>query len=102
MSANDSSKDSGWLVAFFSFNHGANLTLFPSLTKDFWGLKSFGTNYGILFTAWGIGGFVLRRLQQMLTVADCGSFKNLFIAAGAFLPGGPARTWFNKPPPAKT
>ncbi|MDR3456409.1 MAG: OFA family MFS transporter [Verrucomicrobiae bacterium] len=86
------------LATFIGFNYGANLALFPSLTKDFWGLKSFGVNYGILFTAWGVGGFVLSRLQQMLTVAEGGSFHNSFIVAGAFLLGGAALTLFIKPP----
>ena len=86
------------LATFIGFNYGANLALFPSLTKDFWGLKSFGMNYGILFTAWGVGGFVLSRLQQMLTVAANGSFQNSFIVAGAFLLGGTALTLFIKPP----
>ena len=90
------------LATFIGFNYGANLALFPSLTKDFWGLKSFGMNYGILFTAWGVGGFVLSRLQQMLTVASHGSFENSFIVAGAFLLGGTALTLFIKPPIAKT
>ncbi len=86
------------LATFIGFNYGANLALFPSLTKDFWGLKSFGMNYGILFTAWGVGGFVLSRLQQMLTVAANGSFQTSFIVAGAFLLGGTALTLFIKPP----
>lgn len=86
------------LATFIGFNYGANLALFPSLTKDFWGLKSFGMNYGILFTAWGVGGFVLSRLQQMLTVAAGGSFRTSFILAAAFLLGGTALTLFIKPP----
>ncbi len=54
------------LATFIGFNYGANLSLFPSFAKDRWGLKSFGINYGFLFTAWGIGGFVMSRMSQML------------------------------------
>ncbi len=54
------------LATFIGFNYGTNLSLFPSLTKDKWGLKNFGINYGIVFTAWGIGGFVMPMLSQML------------------------------------
>ncbi len=43
-------------------NYGANLSLFPSVTKDYFGLKNFGVNYGLVFTAWGIGGFVFPKL----------------------------------------
>ena len=85
------------LATFIGFNYGANLALFPSLTKDFWGLKSFGVNYGILFTAWGVGGFVLSRLQQMLLTAS-GNYQSSFTVAGAFLLGGAALTLFIRPP----
>jgi OFA family oxalate/formate antiporter-like MFS transporter len=47
------------LCALIGANYGANLTLFPSVTKDFYGLKNFGVNYGLVFTAWGLGGFML-------------------------------------------
>ncbi|MBW7989025.1 MAG: OFA family MFS transporter [Planctomycetes bacterium] len=55
-------------------NYGANLSLFPSITKDFYGLKNFGMNYGLIFTAWGVGGFMLaylagRMYQVHLTFA---------------------------------
>ena len=35
------------------------MALFPALTKDFYGLKNFGVNYGLVFTSWGVGGFML-------------------------------------------
>lgn len=47
------------LSAVIGANYGANLALFPSWTKDFYGLKNFGVNYGLVFTAWGVGGFML-------------------------------------------
>lgn len=47
-------------------NYGANLSLFPAASKDYFGLKSFGLNYGILFTAWGLGGFVFSYLNGLL------------------------------------
>lgn len=75
------------VATFIGFNYGANLALFPSLAKDLWGLKNFGTNYGILFTAWGIGGLVLSRLQQMLK-AGSGSFNSSFITAAILLSAG--------------
>jgi len=50
------------LSALIGANYGANLALFPSVTKDFYGLKNFGANYGLIFTAWGLGGFMLSML----------------------------------------
>lgn len=85
------------IATMIGFNYGANLSLFPSFTKDLWGLKNFGMNYGVLFTAWGVGGFVLSRVQQMLK-ADSGSFNSSFIVAGVLLVFGAALTLFIKPP----
>lgn len=50
------------LAALVGANYGANLSLFPSVSKDYYGLKNFGVNYGLVFTAWGLGGFVLSLL----------------------------------------
>lgn len=49
------------ITALIGANYGSNLALFPSITKDFYGLKNFGVNYGLVFTAWGIGGFLLAK-----------------------------------------
>ncbi|UCH07977.1 MAG: OFA family MFS transporter [Deltaproteobacteria bacterium] len=72
------------LATFIGFNYGTNLSLFPSLTKDKWGLKNFGINYGMVFTAWGVGGFVMGRLSQML-VAHTGTYTSSFLTAAALL-----------------
>jgi MFS transporter, OFA family, oxalate/formate antiporter len=50
------------LSALIGANYGANLSLFPSITKDFYGSRNFGVNYGLVFTAWGLGGFMLSLL----------------------------------------
>jgi MFS transporter, OFA family, oxalate/formate antiporter len=89
------------VATLIGFNYGANLSLFPSFAKDLWGLKNFGVNYGILFTAWGVGGFALSRLQQMLT-AESGSFSSSFVTAGLLLLLGAALTFLIKPPAPKT
>jgi MFS family permease len=72
------------LATFLGFNYGANLSIFPSLTKDNWGLKNFGINYGLVFSAWGVGGFVMGRLSQML-VAKTGSYTSSFLTAAVLL-----------------
>jgi OFA family oxalate/formate antiporter-like MFS transporter len=87
------------VAALIGANYGANLSLFPSFTKDLWGLKSFGVNYGLLFTAWGVGGFVLSRLQQMLTARSGGSYTSSFVTAGILLIVGGALTLLIKPQP---
>jgi len=89
------------VATLIGFNYGANLSLFPSFTKDLWGLKNFGMNYGVLFTAWGVGGFVLSRVQQMLK-AGSGNFDSSFIAAGVLLVVGAALTLLLKTAPAQS
>lgn len=37
-------------------SYGSLLSLFPSATYDFFGTKNGGVNYGLVFTAWGVGG----------------------------------------------
>jgi MFS family permease len=89
------------LAALIGANYGANLALFPSYTKDLWGLKSFGMNYGVLFTAWGVGGLILPRLQQTLTASSGGSYTSSFITAAVLLLVGTALTFLIKPPQPK-
>jgi MFS transporter, OFA family, oxalate/formate antiporter len=84
------------LATFIGFNYGTNLSLFPSFSKDMWGLKNFGINYGLLFTAWGVGGFVMSRLSQMVMAAT-GSFASSFMIAGTLLVIGAMFTMTLKP-----
>ncbi|MBF0538093.1 MAG: OFA family MFS transporter [Nitrospirae bacterium] len=72
------------IATLIGFNYGTNLSLFPSYIRDQWGLRNFGMNYGLLFTAWGVGGAVLSRVSQMLS-AGSGSFTSSFTMAGLLL-----------------
>lgn len=40
------------------FSYGSLMSSFPSITSDNWGMKSYGANYGVLYTAWGVCGVV--------------------------------------------
>jgi uncharacterized protein YqgC (DUF456 family) len=53
---------------------------------------------GVLFTAWGVGGFVFPKVQQMLTASSGGSFQSSFIAAGALLIFAAALTFLIRSP----
>ncbi|NUP99596.1 MAG: OFA family MFS transporter [Armatimonadetes bacterium] len=46
------------LVALVGLNFGANFALFPSATADAFGTRNLGVNYGLVFTAYGIGGTI--------------------------------------------
>ena len=43
-------------AAIIGFNFGGNFALFPAATADFFGNKSVGRNYGLVFFAYGIAG----------------------------------------------
>ncbi len=46
--------------------YGTQLSVNGSATSDFWGTKNAGINYGILFTAWGVAGFIGPRIGGVL------------------------------------
>lgn len=71
-------------ASLIGFNYGTNLSLFPSATKDYFGLKNFGINYGLVFSAWGIGGFVFPRASQMI-IAKTGTPETAYIMAAGLL-----------------
>ena len=42
-----------------AFAYGGYLALMPSFTADYYGPKNVGANYGLLFSAWGLCGFLV-------------------------------------------
>jgi MFS transporter, OFA family, oxalate/formate antiporter len=45
------------IAAIIGWNYGAMFTLFPATCLQFYGPTAQGSNYGLLFTAWGLAGF---------------------------------------------
>ena len=45
-------------AAIIGFNFGGNFALFPAITADFFGNKTVGRNYGLIFFAYGIAGIL--------------------------------------------
>jgi MFS family permease len=75
------------LATLIGFNYGSNLSLFPSFAKDFWGAKNYGMNYGILFSAWGIGAFVLVKVSAALVTKFQSNTPSFAVAGGMLLIG---------------
>ncbi|GEJ56474.1 L-lactate MFS transporter [Anaeromyxobacter diazotrophicus] len=71
-------------AAVVGFSYGACLSLFPSTAADKWGTKNLGMNYGILFTAWGVGGVVGPMLAGKIADAT-GSYAAAYNVAGALV-----------------
>jgi hypothetical protein len=72
------------------FNYGACLSVFPSATKDNFGLKNFGVNYGLVFTSWGVGGVVFpfvagKMFEAAKSSTGAGSYNNAYLMAASLL-----------------
>jgi OFA family oxalate/formate antiporter-like MFS transporter len=91
-----------WIIAcgVVGACYGANLALFPSITKDFYGMKNFGMNYGLVFTAWGIGGFTLS-LFAAKVYDKVQNYSFAFYCSAALLIAAAIMTFFVKPPVKK-
>ncbi len=85
------------LSALLGANYGANLAVFPSIAKGYFGLKNFGVNYGLLFTAWGAGGFLLPLLAGYLH-DRYNAFTYAYYTAAGFLVLAAVITLVVKPP----
>lgn len=85
------------LSALIGANYGANLALFPSITKDYYGLKNFGVNYGLVFTAWGLGGFMLSLLAGRVYDATK-TFTFAYYCSAGLLLAAAVVTFLVKPP----
>ena len=83
------------------FNYGANLSVFPSATKDYFGLKNFGVNYGFVFTAWGVGGILGPMLSGWIFDANK-NFNTAYVIAAVCLLIAAGLTFVTGPPKART
>lgn len=88
------------LSALIGANYGANLALFPAVTKDFYGLKNFGVNYGLVFTAWGLGGFSLSLLAGKVYDATK-TFAFAYYCSAGLLAAAAVVTFLVTPPKQK-
>ena len=82
------------------FNYGANLSVFPSATKDYFGLKNFGVNYGFIFTAWGVGG-ILGPMLSGYIYDTSKNFHSAYLIAALCLLLAAGLTFVTRPPKAK-
>ena len=85
------------ISALIGANYGSNLALFPSITKDFYGLKNFGMNYGLVFTSWGVGGFILAFIAGKM-YDEYQTFNIAYYSASALLILAAIMVFFLKPP----
>lgn len=71
-------------AAVIGWNYGAMFTLFPATLLQYYGPTAQGSNYGLLFTAWGVAGFCGPYFGGKIQAAT-GSFFVPFVIAAAVL-----------------
>jgi OFA family oxalate/formate antiporter-like MFS transporter len=85
------------LVALIGANYGANLAVFPALTRDYYGPQNYAMNYGIVNTAWGLGGFMLSQLAGSIRDTT-GNYNQAYILSTVMLVIAAILTGFLKSP----
>jgi len=71
-------------VALVGANYGANLAVIPAMMKDYYGPKNLAMNYGVVYTAWGLGGFMVSQLGSVIK-DNTGSYEYAYVLAAAML-----------------
>ena len=79
------------------FCFGGNFSLFPTATADLFGNKNLGPNYGLVFTAYGVAGFI-GAVGVNLFVTAFGSYLILFIVMGSMSVVAAILAYLLKPP----
>lgn len=80
--------------------YGSCLSLFPSATYDYFGLKHAGANYGLVFSAWGAAALIGPIIAGQ-AVDLTGSYGFSYIISGALLLVSALLTFFTKAPAEK-
>ena len=71
-------------IILVGFCYGTLLSVFPSITADLYGLKNYGTNYGVLYLGWGLAGVVAPIAADIIYDAN-GSFGVAYIVAAVMM-----------------
>lgn len=69
------------IASLVGFCFGGNFALFPSSTADYFGTENVGSNYGVLFTAYGVAG-IIGALAAGLIVDITASYALAFVITG--------------------
>lgn len=80
--------------------YGAVLALFPATTWDWFGLKNAGTNYGLVFTAWGVGGLFGPIIAGQI-IDRTGGYSLAYIVSAILLIIAAVMALFTKEPRAR-
>lgn len=71
-----------WIgVSLVGLCFGGYLAVFPAITADFYGTKNVGMNYGLIFTAYGVGG-LLGNIFAPQVLEKTKSYNLAFVVTG--------------------
>jgi MFS family permease len=97
----------GFIIAacLIGFNFGGNFALFPAATADYFGNKNVGSNYGYVFTAYGVAGIAGPQLAGLYKDASSAAAGPViwmapFLIAGAVCLLGAVLATRARPPEA--
>lgn len=71
-------------TALAGIGYGSLLSLFPTVVADYYGVKNFGFNYGVMYTAWGISG-TIGPIIAGIVVDKTGAYNLAYIISAALL-----------------
>jgi len=71
-------------IILVGFSYGTLLSVFPSMTAGLYGLKNYGTNYGVLYLAWGLAGVVAPMAADIIFDTS-GNFHAAYILAAVMM-----------------
>ncbi len=87
-----------WIgISLVGLCFGGYLAVFPAVTADFYGTKNVGVNYGLVFTAYGIGG-LLGNIFAPQVLEKTKTYNLAFWVAGILCLLGAVITFVIKPP----
>ena len=89
------------IAILIGWNYGAMFTLFPATCLQFYGPTAQGSNYGLLFTAWGLAGFAGPWIGGYLKDMT-GSYYMPFLCAAVLCALGTVILFTTKPPEKKS
>ncbi|HDP26181.1 MAG TPA: MFS transporter [Deltaproteobacteria bacterium] len=91
-----------WIVAaLIGWNYGAMFTLFPATCLQYFGPSAQATNYGLLFTSWGLAGFLGPFVGGWLKDAT-GTYSAPFLVGALVVCVSVVIIFLLKPPAKKT
>lgn len=83
-------------AALAGIGFGSLLALFPSAVADFYGVKNFGGNYGILYTAWGVAG-TIGPIIAGIVVDKTGTYNLAYLISAGLLAVALVLAFLTKP-----